>query len=168
MGLIGKIQILEELKKANPTIEYSSLFITILFIAIDSVPITLKLLCKYSPYDAYIETQEENAIYLTSKELSDIERKNNEIINSKKIDKLSDTILSITVKIPNDKELTGLAEYNSIRNEILQKILQENQKKVLEVLTTNRENQNGGKIPVMANNNGNGQQKSQLLNNIST
>ena len=84
IGLIGKIQILEELKKDNPTIEYSSLFITILLIAIDSVPITLKFLCKYSPYDAYIETQEEKAIYLKSKELSDIERNNNEITNIKK------------------------------------------------------------------------------------
>ncbi|MDZ8258163.1 DUF4407 domain-containing protein [Nostoc sp. ChiQUE01b] len=176
IGLIAKIQILESLKKDDPTIEYSSLFVTILFVAIDSVPIILKLLSKYGPYDAYIETQEEDAIYLKSKELSDIEKKNNEIKNIKKIDRLSDRILSITVKIPNDKELTQLAKYKlddlkqtnlsspnlqDIRNEILQKNLQINQNKVLITIqqTNELQSNNEVKTPSMANINENGQQK---------
>lgn len=74
-GFPKQLEVLENLSAENPRIAIINWSITGLFILIEILPIIVKLMSKYGPYDAIVEAEEETAIFRQSVRTEDIKEK---------------------------------------------------------------------------------------------
>ncbi len=82
-GLAARIDALSRLSAKSLAIFYASLFITLLFVAIETAPILVKLISSRSPYD-YVLHQHEHVFEMTHLEQTTLLR--NQVQNKVKID----------------------------------------------------------------------------------
>ena len=82
-GLAARIEALSRLSNTSLAIFYASLFITLLFIAVETAPILVKLISSRSPYD-YVLHQEEHVYEMAHLEKTSLLR--NSVQNKVKID----------------------------------------------------------------------------------
>lgn len=82
-GLAARIDALSRLSSRSLAIFYASLFITLLFIAVETAPILVKLISQRSPYD-YVLHQEEHVYQMTNLEQTTLLR--NSVQNKLKYD----------------------------------------------------------------------------------
>ena len=109
VSLFARLNALHELGEEKPFLGHMSLFITLLFVLIETSPILAKVMLKYSAYDKALETIENQSKFRLEKEEQDYRDKTaqdieNRQIKRQKINELGRNTFITVLKETNDSE----------------------------------------------------------------
>jgi hypothetical protein len=78
-GFLARMRAFGELQAADPTVRWASLFITLLFISLETAPVLVKLLSTMSPYRPYDELLEKREFELVEAAKQEIRVRRNQL-----------------------------------------------------------------------------------------
>ena len=119
--LLGQLQALHNLAEEKPIVGQINLCLTFLFVIVEIMPLSLKLMSKFGPYDKAIEKQEAETIFQLSQEIESTKNKIKEKMNNEQIIRnqlhkfINQQITSAIAKANHSPELELVID-NTVKN----------------------------------------------------
>lgn len=120
--ILGRLRALGTIKEGNSTVRWASWLITLLFLLIESAPITVKLLAKRGPYDEILEKTEQVIVLeqqrLVYEKASELEK------FAEEVDALSKLKIGMQVKAETDRIQAEMKANDALLADISEKVSQ--------------------------------------------
>lgn len=132
-GFLAQLTALHQLSSEPGPVGWVSLFITWLFILLETTPLLMKLLSKRGPYENHLDTQEYGSYVAHLKAVSDINEKTNTEIafNTWKAERVAEKEQELIEEAINDIQNLAQAEIEAAKAELAKEIVERWRKKNL-------------------------------------